>query len=88
MCATNYPRPRHQVPYFLGVAAYCFEGTGLVLPLESSCARPSRFPALLVATLLAITLLEVSFFRASPRVRQLEPAYLCFLPSSSLSDSG
>ena len=76
MCATNYPHPRHQVPYFLGVAAYCFEGTGLLLPLESSCARPSRFPALLVATLLAITLLEVSFFSASPRARQqLEPAY-------------
>ena len=77
MCATNYPRPRHQVPYFLGVAAYCFEGTGLVLPLESSCARPSRFPALLVATLLAITLLEVRDSSAlrSPRARQLELAY-------------
>ena len=29
--------------------------------MESSCARPSRFPATLVLTLLVITVLEVSF---------------------------
>ena len=51
LCARVLPCPQ----------AYCFEGTGLVLPLESSCARPSRFPALLVTTLFAITVLEVSF---------------------------
>ncbi|KAJ7327701.1 hypothetical protein OS493_026579 [Desmophyllum pertusum] len=30
------------LPFFLGVAIYCYEGAGLILSLEASCARDSR----------------------------------------------
>eukprot|EP00937_MAST-01D_sp_MAST-1D-sp2_P000349 g349.t1 len=49
------------MPYFVGVAAYCFEGTGLVLPLEASVRSPRQFPRTLVLALLGITTLEAAF---------------------------
>ena len=49
------------LPYFVGVAAYCFEGTALVLPLEASSRSPKQFPRNLTLTLLVITAVEIVF---------------------------
>jgi len=47
--------------YFVGIAVYCFEGIGLVLPLEASMENRSEFPRVLKLALIAITSLYLSF---------------------------
>lgn len=39
----------------IGVAVTAFEGIGLILPIESSMARPERFPLVLLVSMIAIT---------------------------------
>ncbi|XP_068701699.1 uncharacterized protein [Montipora capricornis] len=51
------------LPFFLGVAIYCYEGAGLILSLEASCARDSRekFRTVFKVTLFLVTTLYISF---------------------------
>lgn len=51
------------LPFFLGVAIYCYEGAGLILSLEASCARDSRekFRTVLKVTLFLVTSLYIAF---------------------------
>jgi len=51
------------LPFFLGVAIYCYEGAGLILSLEASCARDSRekFRTVFKVTLLFVTTLYIAF---------------------------
>ena len=51
----------HYLLYITSVAVYCFEGVGLILPLESSAANRTGFPRLLIKCLLGITTLMVFF---------------------------
>ena len=48
-------------PFFFGVAVYCYEGVGMVIPLESEMKDPGRFPSLLVSVIGGVTLLYGSF---------------------------
>lgn len=47
--------------YFLGVAVYCYEGIGLVLPLEASMEEREAFPWVLKSSMFAVTALFTSF---------------------------
>lgn len=51
------------LPFFLGVAIYCYEGAGLILSLEASCARDSRekFRTVFKVTLFLVTTLYILF---------------------------
>ncbi|KAH9514000.1 ADP/ATP carrier protein [Bulinus truncatus] len=51
------------LPYFAVIAIYCYEGAGLVLPLESSLAKEVRpqFSKYFISTLMAVTFLYISF---------------------------
>lgn len=51
------------LPFFLGVAIYCYEGAGLILSLEASCARDSRdkFRNVFKLTLFLVTTLYIAF---------------------------
>lgn len=44
----------------VGVAVTSFEGIGLILPIQSSMARPERFPYVLALSMIVITTLFVS----------------------------
>eukprot|EP00658_Telonema_sp_P-2_P023413 TRINITY_DN19379_c0_g2_i1.p1 TRINITY_DN19379_c0_g2~~TRINITY_DN19379_c0_g2_i1.p1 ORF type:complete len:479 (-),score=99.20 TRINITY_DN19379_c0_g2_i1:328-1764(-) len=47
--------------HFLGIAVYCYEGIGLVLPLESSMEDKHEFPWVLRSSMLCVTALFLSF---------------------------
>lgn len=47
--------------YVTAVAIYSLEGVGMVLPLESSCAKREDFPRILQLTVVGITILIASF---------------------------
>ncbi|GMF46453.1 unnamed protein product [Phytophthora fragariaefolia] len=49
------------VPFFFGVASYCFEGVGMVLPLENSMQNKRNFTPILVCTVVIITSLYATF---------------------------
>jgi len=49
------------VPFFFGVASYCFEGVGMVLPLENSMLHKENFTPILLATVGIITTLYAAF---------------------------
>ncbi|KAE9204935.1 hypothetical protein PF004_g17703 [Phytophthora fragariae] len=49
------------VPFFFGVASYCFEGVGMVLPLENSMQNKRNFTPILVCTVVIITALYATF---------------------------
>ncbi|KAL4101878.1 hypothetical protein PRIC1_005626 [Phytophthora ramorum] len=49
------------VPFFFGVASYCFEGVGMVLPLENSMQNKRNFTPILVCTVVIITTLYATF---------------------------
>ncbi|CEG48099.1 amino acid auxin permease family [Plasmopara halstedii] len=49
------------VPFFFGVASYCFEGVGMVLPLENSMRYKENFQPILVCTIVIITSLYATF---------------------------
>lgn len=49
------------VPFFFGVASYCFEGVGMVLPLENSMLHKENFTPILYATVGLITTLYSAF---------------------------
>ncbi|XP_031564992.1 amino acid transporter AVT3C-like [Actinia tenebrosa] len=51
------------LPFFLGIAIYCYEGAGMVLALEASCAKTARskFRSILKFTLTLVTLLSMVF---------------------------
>lgn len=47
--------------YVVSVSAYCFEGVGMILPLESSSNNRNQFPLVLMGTLLVIVLFMIIF---------------------------
>lgn len=49
------------VPFFFGVASYCFEGVGMVLPLENSMLHKENFTTILLGTVGIITTLYAVF---------------------------
>jgi len=49
------------LPYLFGVAIYCFEGVGMILPIEASMHTPHHFDAVLSGTMAAVTALYVGF---------------------------
>lgn len=49
------------VPFFFGVASYCFEGVGMVLPLENSMQHKGNFTPILVSTVVIITSIYATF---------------------------
>ncbi|RLN89914.1 hypothetical protein BBJ28_00020722 [Nothophytophthora sp. Chile5] len=49
------------VPFFFGVASYCFEGVGMVLPLENSMQNKGNFTPILVCTVVIVTSLYATF---------------------------
>ncbi|TMW62006.1 hypothetical protein Poli38472_009499 [Pythium oligandrum] len=49
------------MPFFFGVAIYCFEGVGMVLPLENGMENPHHFKAILVCTVVIITSIYATF---------------------------
>lgn len=49
------------ISYFFGVAVYCFEGIGMVLPVMNSMRNPEQFKAVWGLALVAVTLLYGAF---------------------------
>lgn len=49
------------LPYLFGVAIYCFEGVGMILPIEASMHTPRHFDAVLAGTMGTVTALYVGF---------------------------
>lgn len=49
------------VPFFFGVASYCFEGVGMVLPLENSMQHKRNFTPILVSTVVIVTAIYATF---------------------------
>ncbi|KAK3737016.1 hypothetical protein QZH41_018403 [Actinostola sp. cb2023] len=51
------------LPFFLGIAIYCYEGAGMVLALELSCAKEARqkFRKIFKFTLALVTTLSITF---------------------------
>lgn len=49
------------LPYLFGVAIYCFEGVGMILPIEASMETPRQFDMVLCGTMAAVTALYVAF---------------------------
>jgi proton-coupled amino acid transporter len=49
------------LPYFIGVAVYCYEGVAMVLLIEESARDKAKFPALLSLVMLAYTILCCAF---------------------------
>jgi proton-coupled amino acid transporter len=49
------------MPFFFGVASYCFEGVGMVLPLENSMQHKQHFTPILIATVIIITCIYSTF---------------------------
>eukprot|EP00656_Telonema_subtile_P025757 TRINITY_DN2779_c0_g1_i3.p1 TRINITY_DN2779_c0_g1~~TRINITY_DN2779_c0_g1_i3.p1 ORF type:complete len:331 (-),score=111.06 TRINITY_DN2779_c0_g1_i3:216-1208(-) len=47
--------------HFVGIAVYCYEGIGLVLPLEASMEDRSEFGWVLRSSMIAVTVLFLSF---------------------------
>ena len=49
------------IPFFFGVASYCFEGVGMVLSLENSMRNKRNFTPILVSTVVIISSLYATF---------------------------
>ncbi|TMW62007.1 hypothetical protein Poli38472_009500 [Pythium oligandrum] len=49
------------IPFFFGVATYCFAGIGMALPLENSMAQKPHFMRVLVLAITLITFVYASF---------------------------
>jgi len=49
------------LPFLFGVCMYCFEGFGLILPIEASMQDRSKFTSTLTAGVVSITLLFLTF---------------------------
>ena len=49
------------LPFFFGVAIYCYEGIGMVLPLENAMRNKHHFQPILAANMLLVTFLFISF---------------------------
>ncbi|KAL8874663.1 MAG: hypothetical protein Q9174_000003 [Haloplaca sp. 1 TL-2023] len=47
-------------PLFIGTAIFTFEGVGLIIPIQESMRRPSKFPPVLAAVMIVITVIFVS----------------------------
>ena len=45
---------------FIGTAIFTFEGVGLIIPIQESMRRPSKFPPVLAAVMIVITVIFVS----------------------------
>ncbi|KAI4160517.1 MAG: hypothetical protein L6R39_000223 [Caloplaca ligustica] len=45
---------------FIGTAIFTFEGVGLIIPIQESMRQPSRFPPVLAAVMIVITVIFVS----------------------------
>ncbi|GLD99797.1 hypothetical protein PINS_up008525 [Pythium insidiosum] len=48
-------------PFFFGVASYCFEGVGMVLPLENAMQNPQHFKPILISTVVILTTVYATF---------------------------
>jgi len=49
------------LPFMFGVSVYCFEGIGMILPMESAMKDRSKFPALLFGTVWLISGIFITF---------------------------
>lgn len=49
------------IPFFFGIASYCFSGIGMVLPLEKAMRTKSHFPRILTLTVALIGTIYATF---------------------------
>ena len=49
------------LPFLFGVSIYCFEGVGMILPIESSVKEPKKFPAVLGIGIFSITFVYIIY---------------------------
>jgi amino acid permease len=57
----NYSVDWAMLPFFFGVAVYCFEGVGTVVPIERSMADRGAFPRVLAGNMTVVTSLYFLF---------------------------
>jgi len=50
-----------QLPYFFGVSIYCYEGVGVILPIEESMQNKQNFRRVLSFTMVLVTLVYTVF---------------------------
>jgi proton-coupled amino acid transporter len=49
------------IPFFFGIATYCFSGIGMILPLEKAMENKAHFPRILMLTVALIGSIYASF---------------------------
>jgi amino acid permease len=57
----EYFRSLSSLPFLFGVSMYCFEGFGMILPIEASMQHREKFPMVLSSSIGVITALFLSF---------------------------
>ncbi|KAI4244540.1 MAG: hypothetical protein L6R40_003007 [Gallowayella cf. fulva] len=50
----------HNWPLFIGTAIFTFEGVGLIIPIQESMRQPKKFPPVLAAVMIIITIIFVT----------------------------
>ncbi|KAL8799878.1 MAG: hypothetical protein Q9182_005561 [Xanthomendoza sp. 2 TL-2023] len=50
----------HDWTLFIGTAIFTFEGVGLIIPIQESMRQPKKFPSVLAAVMIIITIIFVS----------------------------
>lgn len=58
---TEYFTGLSSLPFLFGVSMYCFEGFGIILPIEASMEDRSKFPMILSMGMLSISTLFLAF---------------------------
>lgn len=59
--SVNWLGVASSVPFFFGIASYCFSGIGMVLPLENAMRHKPHFPRILIATVVLIGSIYATF---------------------------
>lgn len=57
----NWTGTLSSIPFFFGIASYCFSGIGMVLPLEKAMENKTHFPRILMLTVVLIGSIYASF---------------------------
>jgi len=49
------------IPYFVGISLYCYEGVGVIIPIQASMRNKENFKPILTKTMFLVTLVYVIF---------------------------
>ena len=59
--SVEYFRSLSSLPFLFGVSMYCYEGFGMILPIEASMSNREQFPLVLSVSISLITAMFLAF---------------------------